>query len=96
MVIEMTGSKSSIVYKPLPMDDPTQRKPDIRRAMQDLGWQPTVNLREGLEKTIAYFEWKLSGGVKSTLGVRSSRSAYTYLPTPAVGLPVPQAAPLGT
>ncbi|MDV4166254.1 UDP-glucuronic acid decarboxylase family protein [Rhizobium leguminosarum] len=91
MVIEMTGSKSSIVYKPLPIDDPTQRKPDISRAKQELGWQPTVNLRQGLEKTIAYFEWKLSGGAKSTPGVQSSRTAYTHLPTPAVGLPVQEA-----
>ncbi|MGO7259006.1 SDR family NAD-dependent epimerase/dehydratase, partial [Rhizobium brockwellii] len=64
MVIEMTGSKSGIVFKDLPVDDPTQRKPDISRATQQLGWQPKVNLREGLERTIAYFEWKLSGGVK--------------------------------
>ncbi len=95
MVIEMTGSKSSIVYKPLPIDDPTQRKPDISRAKQELGWQPTVNLRQGLEKTIAYFEWKLSGGAKSTLGVQSSRTAYTHLPPPAVGLPVQEAVSIG-
>jgi UDP-glucuronate decarboxylase len=96
MVIEMTGSKSSIVYKPLPVDDPTQRKPDISRAKQDLGWQPTVNLREGLEKTIAYFEWKLSGGTRSMPGVRSPQPAYTHLPTPAVGLPVQEAVSIGT
>jgi UDP-glucuronate decarboxylase len=95
MVIEMTGSKSGIVFKDLPVDDPTQRKPDISRATQQLGWQPKVNLREGLERTIAYFEWKLSGGVKSTLGVQSSRTAYTHLPTPAVGLPVQEAVPIG-
>ena len=64
MVIEMTGSSSGIVFKPLPTDDPTQRKPDISRATQELGWQPTVSLREGLERTIAYFEWALSRGVK--------------------------------
>lgn len=96
MVIEMTGSKSSIVYKPLPIDDPTQRKPDISRAKQDLGWQPTVNLREGLEKTIAYFEWKLAGGARSMPGVRSPQTAYIHLPTPAVGLPVQEAVSIGT
>jgi UDP-glucuronate decarboxylase len=61
MVIELTGSASRIVTKPLPADDPARRKPDISRAQQELGWQPVVSLREGLEKTIAYFDWKLSG-----------------------------------
>ncbi|RUL99630.1 UDP-glucuronic acid decarboxylase family protein [Rhizobium chutanense] len=91
MVIAMTGSKSSIVYKPLPIDDPTQRKPDISRAKQELGWQPTVSLSQGLEKTIAYFEWKLSGGAKSTTGVQSWRTAYTHLPNPAAGLAAQEA-----
>jgi UDP-glucuronate decarboxylase len=59
MVIEMTGSKSRIVSKPLPADDPTRRRPDIRQAREELGWQPTVPLRQGLEKTIAYFDAKL-------------------------------------
>jgi UDP-glucuronate decarboxylase len=95
MVIEMTGSKSSIVYKPLPIDDPTQRKPDISRAKQDLGWQPIVNLREGLEKTIAYFEWKLSGGARSMPAARSQQEAYAHLPTPPVGLPVQEAVSIG-
>lgn len=61
MVIELTGSASRIVNKPLPADDPARRKPDISRAKEELGWQPVVSLREGLEKTIAYFDWKLSG-----------------------------------
>jgi UDP-glucuronate decarboxylase len=91
MVIEMTGSKSGIVFNPLPIDDPTQRKPDISRARQELGWQPTVNLREGLERTIAYFEWKLSLGSRSMPDVRSPQTAYTHLPVPAVGLPVQEA-----
>jgi UDP-glucuronate decarboxylase len=60
LVIEMTGSKSRIVSKPLPADDPTRRRPDIRQAREQLGWQPTVPLREGLEKTIAYFDAKLN------------------------------------
>jgi UDP-glucuronate decarboxylase len=91
MVIEMTGSKSSIVYKTLPIDDPTQRKPDISRATEQLGWQPKVNLREGLERTIAYFEWKLSGGVKNRLGTKSSQHAYAHLASPKVELNAPEA-----
>lgn len=59
LVVEMTGSASKIVFKPLPTDDPTQRKPDIGRAMQQLDWQPTVRLREGLKRTIAYFDRRL-------------------------------------
>lgn len=55
-VIEMTGSSSQIIYKPLPQDDPTQRKPDITKAKELLDWQPYVPLEEGLVSTIAYFE----------------------------------------
>lgn len=54
-VIEMTGSRSQLSFEALPADDPTQRKPDISLAQGKLGWQPDVPLREGLEKTIAYF-----------------------------------------
>ncbi|GHA08334.1 NAD-dependent dehydratase [Arenicella chitinivorans] len=54
-VIELTGSKSELVYKPLPGDDPQQRQPDISLAEQELGWNPTIALDQGLEKTIAYF-----------------------------------------
>ena len=57
MILEMTNSKSKIVYLPLPEDDPIQRKPDIRYAKQILNnWEPSVKLEEGLEKTINYFE----------------------------------------
>ena len=53
-VIRLTGSKSKIVFEPLPQDDPKQRKPDISLAFEKLdGWQPTVKLEEGLKKTIA-------------------------------------------
>lgn len=55
-IIELTGSKSQIVFKPLPSDDPTQRQPDIRLAREKLGWEPTIRLQEGLIKTIAYFK----------------------------------------
>ena len=55
-IIDLTGSSSKIVHKPLPQDDPKQRRPDISRAKQLLDWQPTVALREGLIKTISYFD----------------------------------------
>ena len=56
MVITMTGSKSNIVFKSLPEDDPKQRKPLISLAEENLGWTPTVKLEDGLKKTIEYFE----------------------------------------
>ena len=55
MVLRLTGSKSELVYKPLPQDDPMQRKPDISLAARELQWQPTIPLQEGLRRTIAYF-----------------------------------------
>ena len=55
-VIDMTGSKSQIVYEPLPGDDPVRRKPDISLAMEKLDWQPVVKLEQGLANTIAYFD----------------------------------------
>lgn len=55
-VIAMTGSRSKIIYKPLPSDDPLQRKPDITLAKAKLGWEPKVDLQTGLERTIAYFK----------------------------------------
>jgi len=56
-ILDITGSKSKIVYLPLPKDDPTQRQPDITLAKEKLnGWEPKVSLRYGLEKTIAYFD----------------------------------------
>ena len=54
-VIRMTGSRSRIIYRPLPQDDPVQRRPDIALAREKLGWEPRTPLSEGLEKTIAYF-----------------------------------------
>jgi UDP-glucuronate decarboxylase len=56
MVIELTNSSSKLIYMPLPKDDPTQRKPVIDLAREKLGWEPKVNLRDGLTKTIAYFK----------------------------------------
>jgi dTDP-glucose 4,6-dehydratase len=55
LIIEVTGSSSELVYLPLPVDDPMQRKPDLTKARTLLGWEPTVQLREGLERTAAYF-----------------------------------------
>jgi UDP-glucuronate decarboxylase len=55
-VIELTGSQSELIYKPLPGDDPQQRKPDISLAEAELNWRPTVELNQGLKRTIAYFE----------------------------------------
>lgn len=55
VVREITGSKSEIKYQPMPQDDPKQRKPDITRAKQLLGWEPKVNLREGLTRSLDYF-----------------------------------------
>ncbi len=61
-IIDMTGSSSKVVYKPLPSDDPVQRCPDISLAREKLDWQPAVKLRDGLRDTIAYFERILSNG----------------------------------
>jgi UDP-glucuronate decarboxylase len=55
LVIELTGSRSMVVHRDLPADDPTRRRPDISLAKHHLGWQPTTRLREGLQKTIAWF-----------------------------------------
>ncbi|WP_420208061.1 UDP-glucuronic acid decarboxylase family protein [Candidatus Electronema sp. JC] len=55
-VLELTGSKSELIFKPLPQDDPKQRQPDITLAKEKLGWEPKISLREGLLPTIAYFD----------------------------------------
>jgi UDP-glucuronate decarboxylase len=60
-VIDLTASKSKLEYRPLPADDPRQRKPNIEQANEKLGWQPTVPLKDGLVKTIAYFDQLLKG-----------------------------------
>jgi UDP-glucuronate decarboxylase len=58
-VIELTGSSSKIIEEPLPQDDPKQRQPDISLAKAELNWEPTTQLREGLEYTIQYFDQQL-------------------------------------
>jgi UDP-glucuronate decarboxylase len=59
-VVRLTGSKSPIIQKPLPSDDPKQRRPDITKAQELLGWQPKIQLEEGLKATIAYFSQAFS------------------------------------
>ncbi|HEY7071924.1 MAG TPA: UDP-glucuronic acid decarboxylase family protein [Acidimicrobiales bacterium] len=59
-VIAVTGSPSEVVYEPLPVDDPTQRRPDITLARTQLGWEPRIGLREGLERTAAWFRRALT------------------------------------
>src|SRR5207244_11733665 len=59
-IIRMTGSKSTVVYRPLPTDDPKQRRPDITRARTLLGWEPNVALEEGLLKTVEYVRTKVA------------------------------------
>lgn len=56
LIIEITGTNSKIVHKPLPSDDPVKRRPDITRAQKELGWTPQIDIYEGLEKTIEYFK----------------------------------------
>ncbi|MBS0286847.1 MAG: SDR family oxidoreductase [Proteobacteria bacterium] len=60
IILEITGSRSKLVYHPLPIDDPKQRCPDITTAQEELGWEPKVDLLSGLKKTITYFETLLS------------------------------------
>ena len=76
-IIRLTGSRSRIVYKPLPVDDPKQRQPDITRAKEMLGWAPRIELREGLTRTIEYFR-----SLKGTDRLRAG----TARMQPAIGL----------
>ncbi len=63
IIIEMTGSKSKIIHKSLPQDDPTRRKPDISLARSELGWEPRVDLSAGLQRTVADFEERMKRGI---------------------------------
>jgi len=68
LVIDITGSKSKLVFRPLPSDDPKQRQPDISLAEATFGWRPKIALREGLVKTIAYFD-QLIADKADTFGI---------------------------
>ena len=61
-ILSITESSSKLVFEPLPQDDPQQRRPDITLAKEQLGWEPKIALREGLTKTIAYFDTLLKAG----------------------------------
>jgi UDP-glucuronate decarboxylase len=61
-VLRLTGSRSRLVFKPLPTDDPKQRQPDIALAKKMLGWSPAIELKRGLEKTVSYFRAQLQAG----------------------------------
>jgi UDP-glucuronate decarboxylase len=60
IILELTNSQSKIVFKPLPSDDPKQRKPDISQAKKELGWEPKVSIYDGLKETISYFKKELA------------------------------------
>jgi UDP-glucuronate decarboxylase len=70
LVLELTGSRARTVFRPLPSDDPVQRCPDIDLARRQLGWQPQVSLRQGLERTIAYFDRVLAGEPRGRIKLR--------------------------
>jgi UDP-glucuronate decarboxylase len=55
-ILDLTGSRSRLILRPLPSDDPSRRRPDTERARRELGWQPAVGLHQGLSHTIAYFD----------------------------------------
>lgn len=61
-VLAVTGSRSEISFEPLPEDDPARRRPDITKAKSLLGWEPKVELREGLERSLEYFRGCVAGG----------------------------------
>jgi UDP-glucuronate decarboxylase len=76
LVVELTGSRSRIVHRPRPQDDPRQRRPDISKANDLLGWTPKMQLKEGLSRTISYFETLLSDGtVKASIARDQSAEA---------------------
>jgi UDP-glucuronate decarboxylase len=82
LVLELTGSRVAPVFRPLPSDDPMQRCPDIGSAQAQLGWKPTVPLREGLEKTIVYFDRLLSGEPRSPKRRRAASAAAVAVARP--------------
>jgi UDP-glucuronate decarboxylase len=73
LVIQLTGSRSRVVHCPLPVDDPRQRRPELSRAKNELGWAPTVSLEDGLKRTIAYFDEVLKQVVHDRANANSER-----------------------
>jgi UDP-glucuronate decarboxylase len=88
MTIALTGSSSRIVHRPLPTDDPKQRRPDISKAQELLGWQPKLPLRQGLTRVIEYFE--------SLLRLPMVAGASAALPPAATGWVAPAPRPRET
>ena len=85
-MIAITGSKSKIVDRPLPEDDPKQRQPNIELAEKLLGWRPSINLDEGLKRTVTYFEALLRAHGKPMIGDKRYQSATsTCLPLTHIG-----------
>ncbi len=76
-VIDLTGSSSKLVFKPLPSDDPKQRQPNIEKAREHLGWEPTIQLRDGLTRTIAYFDGLMREGDPLIWGIDKTKVAST-------------------
>jgi UDP-glucuronate decarboxylase len=79
-VIELTGSRSRIVHRPKPEDDPRQRRPDISKAHDLLGWEPRTPLKEGLNQTIAYFEEMLKDESTRSSLLKETRAAAKHAP----------------
>ena len=83
LVIELTGSRSRMAFRPLPSDDPTQRCPDIELARREIGWEPRVHLREGLGRSIAHLEGVVSRGKLAAKATRTPRKARLATAEPA-------------
>ena len=76
LTLELTGSRSRLNFLPLPQDDPRQRRPDITKAQKHLGWRPKIALREGLDRTIEYFDRVLTAGRATRQTARQARSLH--------------------
>jgi len=94
-IVAITGSRSGIVHRPLPQDDPLQRCPDITRAKRMLGWSPKVSLEDGLRRTIAYFQSEL-GERDAAQGERARRIYEAALAAPESPIIAPPATGSGT
>jgi UDP-glucuronate decarboxylase len=84
LVLQLTGSRSKMVFSELPSDDPLQRCPNIDLAQRELGWKPRVKLRQGLERTIAYFDRVLS---HESRGRKRTRTVQPVSPIARPSLP---------